>query len=222
MKNYLSMLEECLLFKNINKDDLPSVLSSLNTKILNFKKDIIILNVEDKPQYIGIILSGSANIIQEDYWGNRTILSVLKTGELFAESFSYADISSVPISIIARENSNVLLIDCNKLITTCVSSCKFHTTLIQNLVKILANKNVILTRKIKHITQRSTREKVLSYLSECALLFKNNTFKIPFNRQELADYLSVERSALSNTLCKMRNEGLIKFYKNTFELLKHI
>ncbi|BAK81171.1 transcriptional regulator, Crp/Fnr family [Candidatus Arthromitus sp. SFB-rat-Yit] len=222
MKNYLSILKECLIFKDIQENDLNYVLSSLNAKFLNVKKGVSILNMEDKPQYIGIVLSGSANIIQEDYWGKRTIFSVLQTGEVFAESFSYADVNSLPISIIARENSNILLIDCNKLLTIYTFSCKFHKILIQNLVKMLANKNVTLTRKIKHITQKSTREKILSYLSECAILFKNNTFKIPFNRQELADYLSVDRSALSNILCKMRDEGLIKFHKNKFELLKNI
>lgn len=221
MENYLTILKNCLLFKEIEENNLLTLLSCLNVKTLDIKKDMSIFNVGDKPKYMGIIISGSANIIQEDYWGNRTILSVLQTGELFAESFSYAKTSTLPISIVSRENSKVLLIDCNKTLTMCASSCKFHTIFIQNLVKILANKNIILTRKIKHITQKNTKEKVLSYLSECAILFGSNTFKIPFNRQELSDYLNVDRSALSNNLCKMRNEGLIEFHKNAFKLLKH-
>lgn len=219
MKNNLETIKKCQLFAGIDEKDLFTLLSCLNSKEQKARKDEVVLNAGDKPEFVGIVLSGSVHIVQEDYWGNRTILSVIEAGGLFAEAFSCAEASSLPVSVIPNKESNILLIDCKRILTTCSSSCIFHTVLIRNLMNVLANKNIMLTRKMEHITKKTTREKVLSYLSEYAWAAGKNTFDIPFNRQELANYLSVERSALSNTLCKMRDEGLIEFNKNMFRLL---
>ena len=167
----------------------------------------------------GIVLSGNIHIVQEDYWGNHTILTSIQSGGLFGESFACAKKAPLCISASAVSDSTILFIDYARILTTCSSACEFHTTLIQNLVQILANKNIHLTQKMEHITKKTTRGKVLSYLSECVAAYGKNVFEIPFNRQELADFLSVERSALSNTLCKMRDSGEIKFHKNKFTLL---
>jgi CRP-like cAMP-binding protein len=167
---------------------------------------------------VGIVLSGSAFVLQEDYWGNRNILSNIGVGGIFGESFSCAEAAALPVSVIAKEDSVILLINVKKILTICSTACAFHTSLIMNLMRILANKNRYLTRKIEHITKKTTREKVLSFLSECAVQGGKNTFEIEFNRQELADYLSVERSALSAVLSKMKEEGIIDYYKNTFRL----
>lgn len=215
----MNTLSICPLFTGIDHQDMPSLLSCLQSKTKKIKKEEILFAVGDTPEYVGVVLSGCVYIVQEDYWGNRTILSAVTAGGLFGEAFSCAQAESLPVSVIAHEAGEVLLINCKKLLTTCPSSCGFHTALICNLMKVLANKNIILTRKMKHITKKTTREKILSYLSECALAAGSGVFSIPFNRQELADYLSVERSALSNTLCKMRDEGTLSFHKNQFRLL---
>lgn len=218
MKGYFEILKKCPLFAGITEDDMKSLLACLNAKEINVNKGEMILNVGDRPEYIGIVLKGNVHIVQEDYWGNRTILMDVQEGGLFGEAFSCAGASEFPISVLARESGMFLLVDCQKMSTTCSSSCSFHAHLIRNLMKILANKNIMLTRKMKHITKKTTRDKVLSYLSECAMSNGSNSFTIPFNRQELADYLSVERSALSNTLCKMRDNGEIQFEKNKFTI----
>lgn len=219
MKNYFNTIKKCPLFADIEENDLQALLSCLNAKVKKVKKNEIILDSGDKAEFVGIVLSGSVHIVQEDYWGNRSILSVITTGGLFAEAFSCTKEQKLLVSVISHKDNDILLLDCKKIITTCSSNCVFHAQLIKNLLKVLADKNIMLTRKIEHITKKSTKQKVLSYLSECALKNNENIFEIPFNRQELADYLSVERSALSNTLCKMRDEGIIEFNKNNFRLL---
>lgn len=219
MKLDYNILKKCPLFSDIDIQDIEILLNCLNIKKRRIKKDELIFTSGDKLEYIGVVLSGNVYIVQEDYWGNRTIIASISQCGIFGESFSCSQIQSIPVSIIANTDGSILLIDCTKILTLCPSSCSFHSLLISNLMKVLANKNIALTSKMKHITKKTTREKVLSYLSECAVSFGKNYFEIPFNRQELADYLSVERSALSNTLCKMRDEGIIEFHKNKFHIL---
>ncbi len=219
MKLDYNILKKCPLFSDIDVQDIKILLNCLNIKKRIIKKDELIFTSGDKLEYIGVVLSGNVYIVQEDYWGNRTIIASISQCGIFGEAFSCSQIHSIPVSIIANTDGSILLIDCTKILTPCPSLCSFHSVLIINLTKILANKNIALTSKMKHITKKTTREKVLSYLSECAVSFGKNYFEIPFNRQELADYLSVERSALSNTLCKMRDEGIIEFYKNKFHIL---
>ncbi len=218
MKKYVEVLKKCPLFRGIDEADLLSLLTCLNAKEKTVQKDEFVMIAGDMPEDIGVVLSGGVHIVQEDYWGNRAILSALQTGGLFAEAFACSDVASLPVSVVARENCDILFVDCKRILTVCSSSCAFHTMLIHNLTKVLAGKNIMLTRKMEHITKKTTREKVLSYLSECAIKAGKNSFDIPFDRQELADYLAVERSALSKTLCSMRDEGVLEFRKNRFSL----
>lgn len=219
MEKALTESKKCPLFMGIPEEDMESLLNCLNAKEISAKKGGVIFAAGDRPDYVGIVLEGSVHVVQEDYWGNRTILTAVSPGGLFAEAFSCAESAALPVSVIAHDDCTILLMDCRRILTTCSSACVFHAGLIRNLMKILANKNILMTQKMEHITKKTTKEKVLSYLSECAVSAGTNTFSIPFNRQELAEYLSVERSALSNTLCKMRDEGTIQFEKNKFILL---
>lgn len=218
MKKYFEILIKCALFNDISIDDLGSVLKCLSAKDKFYKKNDFIFLEDDKADYVGIIISGSVCVIKEDFWGNRAILAKLEEGELFGETYALADADRLPVSVVATQDSEVVLIDCKKIIKVCSNSCSFHTQLINNLLKILATKNIALNQKIYHIVKRTTREKLISYLSEQAEKSKSNIFKIPFNRQELADYLSVERSAMSHELSKLRDEGIIEFNKNEFIL----
>jgi CRP-like cAMP-binding protein len=217
-ERYFTVLRTCPLFADIAEDDLPSLLDCLSASQQRFNKGKFVFMAGDDVTTVGIVLSGEVHILQEDFWGNRTIISNALPGELFGESFSTAEIENLPVSVMATEQSEILLIDCKRIITTCSSACVFHTGLIKNMVQILAQKNVLLMQKMEQVTKRTTREKLLAYLSAQAQKSAQNVFDIPFNRQDLADYLSVNRSAMSNELSKMRNEGLLEFHKNHFEL----
>lgn len=219
MQDYIEVLKKCPLFAGIDKTNLSALLSCLNAKQKAIKKEESVFTAGGRADYFGIVLEGNVYVHQEDFWGNRTILTTVQAGGIFGEAFCCAENTAVPVSVTAKETSVVLLVDSKRIISTCSSVCEFHTTLIRNLMRIIAKKNIRLTKKIEIFTKKSVRERVLYYLSECALKEGKNTFSIPFNRQELADYLSVERSALSNTLSKMRDEHIIEFEKNRFRLL---
>lgn len=171
------------------------------------------------PGTMGIVITGQVQIIKEDYWGNRTIISDMHEGDMFGEA-SCCDIRElVPFSAVAVSDADIMTIEHSRLFCGGRLPCSCHNRLLYNLTRSLAVKNNTLSRKISHITERSTRDKLMSYLSEQAYLCGRNSFKIPFDRQELADYLSVDRSAMSNELSKMRREGLIDYRKNNFRFL---
>jgi len=219
VENFTDILNSCPLFYNIQKNDIQTLISCLYAVKKQFKKNSFIFVPEDKADSIGIVLLGTVDILREDFWGNRAILTRIETGGLFGEAFSCAQVEKLPVSVMAVEDSDIFLLNCGRILTSCASSCEFHSGLIKNLVRILANKNIMLTQKLEHITQRTTREKLLSYLSQQVRINKNNKFDIPFNRQELADYLSLDRSAMSAELSKMQNENLLRFNRNHFELM---
>lgn len=218
MKKYFKVLKNSALFSNISENDLENILKCLSSKNKFYKKNDFIFSEEDSTNYAGIVISGSVCVIKEDFWGNRAILDKLEVGDLFGEAYALANMDSLPISVIATQDCEVVLINCKKILKTCSNACSFHTRLVNNLMKILASKNISLNQKIYHLVKRTTREKLISYLSEQAEKQKSNIFKIPFNRQELADYLSVDRSAMSHELSKLKNEGIIEFNKSEFRL----
>jgi CRP-like cAMP-binding protein len=219
MINISPVLLKCPLFESIAEKDLAALLNCLNAHKRNVKKGSYIFTAGDTVNSVGILLSGRLHIVVDDFWGNRSIVSTIEPGELFGEVFAFSVTEEVPISVTAAIESEIILIDYKKTITTCTSACVFHTLLIRNMLKNLAQKTFFLMQKMDFITQRTTREKLLSYLSTYAQQVKKDEFEIPFNRQELADYLSVERSALSAELCRMRDEEIISFNKNKFKLL---
>ena len=219
MEPYLEKINQCALFTGINVSDLATLMDCLKAVPRTYKKNEFIFSAGETAQSVGLVLSGNAHILQEDYWGNRTILANLESGELFGEAFSCAETDSLPVSVIAIDKTEVLLIDGRRLITTCAVSCGFHRVIIKNMMKTLAQKNILLTQKMEMVTHRTTRERLMAYLSSQALRTKKSCFTIPFNRQQLADYLSVERSAMSAELSKMQAAGLIRTHRSAFELL---
>ncbi|MDL2290673.1 Crp/Fnr family transcriptional regulator [Desulfovibrio sp. OttesenSCG-928-F20] len=199
---------------------MESLLLCLKAVKRQYRKDEFVFVAGSKATLVGIVLSGGVRVLHEDFWGHRAILAHVDPGGLFGEAFSCSEKNSLPVSVIASEATEILLIDYRKIVTTCSSACVFHTLLVMNMMRILAEKNILLTRKIEHMSKRTTREKLLSFLSEQAVFAKNTTIDIPFNRQELADYLCVDRSALSRELGAMQAEGLISYDKNSFELIR--
>lgn len=219
MEKHLDTLKRVSLFKGLNDYELEKVLTCLNPIIRTYSKGSFVISSGDLVSSFGIILNGSGIVFNEDVFGNRNILAKLKKGSLFGEVFACAKIDSSPVCVLAESESIIMFIDYHRALFSCSNSCSFHNKIIENMVYIIANKNLNLTRKIEHISKRTIREKILSYLSTQSTINKSNSFNIPFNRQEMADYLGVDRSALSKELSKMACEGIVKYTKNYFELL---
>ena len=219
MKKYLEILKKCPLFYGIAEDNLLRMLTCLGARVTEFDKKYTIFAEGSPAKHIGIVLSGAAQIIQVDYYGNRSILSDVKPSEIFAEAFACAECNSLPIYVIATEPCEVMLIECSHVLHTCQNNCGFHQALIFNLMKDLATKSLRFHERIEITSKRSTREKLLAYLVLQAKNAGSDSFEIPFDRQELADYLEVDRSGLSAEISKMRKEGILESHKNHFTLL---
>ena len=216
MKKYENVLQTCPLFTGIqeNWEDVLSYLGAINKQ---YAKNEFIFHAGDKISVVGILISGNIHIIKEDFWGNRTILSKVQPGEMFGETYACLGCSA-SVSVQADSDCTVLWLDVHRVATSCSSACSFHTHLIQNLLRAIAEKNLQLTGKLQITSQRSLREKILSYLSAQSQLAGSPAFTIPFSRQQLADYLAVDRSALSSALGKLRDEGILEFHRNQFRL----
>ena len=219
MKKYMEIIKKCALFEDIEEDKLQKMLTCLGAKVMEFDKKYTIFAEGTPAKYIGIVLSGSVQIMQVDYYGNRTIIGNAGVTELFSESFACAQVESVPVTVVAKEPSVVMLIECSHILYTCTNSCEFHKRLIFNLMKTIAQKNIGYYRKIEITSKRTTRDKLMTYLMMCAKSEGKNAFDIPFDRQELADYLEVDRSGLSAEISKLRKEGVLENTKKHFELL---
>lgn len=219
MKKYLNVLRNCPLFNDIEEENLLRMLECLGANVVSFDKKYTILAEGYPAKHIGIMLSGSAKTVQVDYYGNRSIVSEIKAADIFGDAFACAELKSIPVDIIADEPSEVMLIDCAHILHTCSNNCGFHQRLIFNLMKELALKNISLHQRIEVTSKRSTREKLMSYLMMQAKKAQSSSFDIPFDRQELADYLEVDRSGLSAEISKLRSEGIIESSRKHFELL---
>lgn len=219
MEKNLEILKSVNLFQGIEESDLPQLLSCLSAETAHYEKGQTVFFSGENPKRFGVVLSGEVQIVRDDYFGNRSILARIGAGSLFGESFACTEIRALPVGVIATADSELLLIDCRRLATPCAKACAFHGRLIQNMLSIVAKKNIALTQKIEFISKRTTREKLLAYLSAEAKRADSSRFCIPFNRQELADFLFVERSAMSAELSRLRDDGVLTFHKNEFELL---
>lgn len=218
MKNYYNVLKKSMLFSGIEDDELGSMLKCLNARVKEYSKDDFVFFAGDKITEVGFVLSGTVHIINEDYWGNRVIISNVSEGNLFGESYACSGSQKITVSVVATADTKIMFFDVKRIITTCSSGCIFHTRLIKNLVTVLAQKNLQLRSKIEHTSKRSTREKLLSYLSEQSKKANSSSFEIPFNRQQLADFLCVDRSAMSNELSKMKKEGILEYNRSYIHL----
>lgn len=220
MNQYISILKQTRLFHGVCEDDISAMLSCLQAKIRTFKKGEFIFRQGEHVTDISILVKGTLLVQRDDYWGNRSIIHMIDIGEMFGESYATLENGVILNDVIATENSTVIFFDINKILTVCSSACRFHLAVVKNLFFAISEKNRKLVQKLGHMSNRSIRTKLISYLSEQASLHNSGTFTIPFNRQQLADFLAVDRSAMSNELCKMRDEGLLLFEKNRFTLLE--
>lgn len=219
MQKLFEVLKKCPLFFDIKEEDLQSLLTCLGAKESSYKKGQFIFNEGEPAQYLAVVISGSVRVIRDDYYGNRSLVAHIGQAEVFGESFACAGITSLPISVMAEEDCSCLLIDCKRITSTCNNSCEFHNRMIFNLLRLVANKNILFHQKLEVISKRSTREKLMTYLTNEAQLQSSNDITIPYDRQSLADYLGVDRSGLSTEIGKLCKEGIIDCHKNHFKLI---
>ena len=218
MKNFLFTIRSSQLFSGIAEDELTAVLSCLDTRKESFPKDTFLLRVGDTTGTICLVLSGSVLIIQEDIWGNRNIISRAGPGQTFAAAYACAPGSVLNVSVVSETPVIAMFLNVKRILNMCPSACEHHSLIIRNLLGELAEKNLRFAEKLTHMGQRSTKAKLMSYLSAESQRHGKYEFDITFSRQQLADYLAVERSGLSIELGKMKRDGLLDFYKNHFVL----
>ena len=214
----LKLLENAPLFKDVAPDEIDAMLQCLDTEEKEYEKGEIIFHAGDVIHFIGLVLTGRVQIESDDLWGNRSVLESVEPGFAFAESYACLPGEPLMVSAIAAEPSRILFLNTGRVLTTCPSACSHHSRLIQNLLYISSQKNLNLSRRIFHTSSKSIRGRLLSYLSFQATKNGCRDFYIPFNRQQLADYLSIDRSAMSSELSKMRKEGILDTDKNHFIL----
>lgn len=205
------------LFQGIALHEFSHMYGCLSAKTSVYKKDESILLAGDAIHAVGLVLSGRAKVIREDMDGRIVLMAELLPPDIFGEAFACAGVSESPVTVFAAEETAVLFLAYRKVVTSCPSVCPFHARLIENMLRLIAHKNLNLNQKIEILSKRTTREKLLCFFDIHRR--GQRQFTLPFNREELAHYLSVDRSAMSNELSKMRDEGILAFHKNKFELL---
>lgn len=216
MKKNFDILSQCTLFEGIGQSDLNALMECLNGRTINIPKGNPVFLEGDPARFVGVVLSGTVQVVREDYYGNRSVMAILQPGELFAEVFSCAGLETVPVSVFALTDSEVLLLDCRRVVTSCSNSCHFHSLLMKNLLQEMARKNLALSQKIRYMSQKTTKEKLMAYLLDQAKQQGSTEFVIPHSRQSLADYLGVERSAMSAEIGKLKKSGQIDTHGSWF------
>ena len=208
MEAYYEILTQCPLFAGISREEMPEILDCLDKRVVEASKGDPVFLEGEPARYVGVVLSGGVQIVRDDYYGNRSVLTMVAPGGMFAEAFVCAGLDALPVSAFAVQSSAVLLLDCSRVMTGC--DCLFHSRLVYNLLRGMARKNLALTEKIRFMSRKTTREKLMEFLLDQAKRWGSAEFTIPYDRQALADYLGVERSAMSAELGKLKKAGVIE------------
>ena len=211
----MNQLSKCLLFENMNEKDIQEALSCFHSYTKSYQKNETIYHTGEHIHCLGIVLEGLVQIENNDVWGNHSLLNHIYPYQVFGETYAYLD-EALRVDIIALQKSEILFLDLKQIHSH--PECVHHQKIIQNLLSITMESNLNLSRRMIHTSSKTIRSRLLSYLSDEAIIQKNNHFSIPYNRQQLADYLAVDRSALSHELSQMKKEGLIDYHKNHFHL----
>ena len=211
-------LSNTQLFRGLEEAEITSLLGCLNATTRSFQKGEVILSEGNITENIGILLSGLAVISCNDIWGNTSILGHVAPGSVFAEVYACIPGEPMLVTVSAAEDTSILFMNVGRVLTTCTNACPFHTRLVRNLLTVCAHRNLQLSQRIQHTSSKSIRGRLMSYFSEYAKRTGSNSFLIPYNRQQLADYLNVDRSTMCNELSKMQKDGIIEYSKNQFLL----
>jgi CRP-like cAMP-binding protein len=218
MEQDLEILSQCTLFFDVKQTEIGSLLHCLGSRRIEVSKGEPIFLEGDCAQFMGVVLSGAVQVVRDDYYGTRSVLAVIQPGGVFAEAFACAGLPTMPVSVIASQPSAVLLLDCTRVLTVCPNSCQFHNQVVKNLLRATAQRNLMLTQKIRYMSQKTTREKVMAFLLDQAKEHGCSEFTIPYDRQALANYLGVERSAMSVEISKLKKSGLLDTHGAWFSL----
>ena len=219
MNEDFRLLEQVSLFKGIDMAHMSHIIKCLDGKVKKYPRNQLVIRVGDKISSLGVVLVGKVQVIREDIMGNRMIVAGLEVRDVFGETFACAAVEASPVSVLANEACEILWIPIEQIVSTGCLTCSFHSRLISNLLQLLARKNLYLNNKMELLSKRSIKDKIMAYLFSQAEQLKVSSFEIPLNRNELADYLCIDRSALSRELSKLQSEGIIEYWKNHFKIL---
>lgn len=219
MNDYIDVLLKCALFRNVKEQDLEHLLQCLNSYTKNYKSDEYVFYAGKEVNYVGVILSGSVEIIKENQAGSVHIMAFLGPSHIFAEGIVCTSARISPVTIRVKEDTKILFIPYERITRSCGNSCTFHIQLIQNMMMILGEKNFTLNTKIELLTLKGMREKIASFLLYESKLHNSLTFQIVPNRNELAEYLNVSRTSMCRELAKMKDENILDYYQNSFKLM---
>ncbi|MEY8297761.1 MAG: Crp/Fnr family transcriptional regulator [Emergencia timonensis] len=220
MRNYIDEIKTLPLFTGIKHEDLEPMLTCLGSYLKTYKKGQFVSLAEEPLKCVGVLLSGKVHMIKEDLWGNKTILVLIKEGGVFGETFACGSDMVSTVTFVTASECKVLFMPFDRILHSCNLSCVFHHRLIENMVRLIADKNVQFLERLEVASKRTLREKILSFLSAQAEFHDNREFVISMGRLELADYLCVDRSALTRELSNMEDDGLIEYEKNRFKILQ--
>ncbi|NLP17088.1 MAG: Crp/Fnr family transcriptional regulator [Clostridiales bacterium] len=219
METYYPIIKKCALFRGIEENNYKHLLGCLNVQIKHFKENEYLFFAGDRINKVGVVLSGSVEILKENLAGNKHIIAILESSHLFAEGIVCTANRISPVTVQAKESTMVMFIPYEKIIRSCGQSCSYHFGLIQNMMVVLGEKNIDLNWKLELLTLKGMREKLASYLVKASFENSSYTFQIPLNRTELADFLNVSRTSMCRELTRMKNDGLIDFYGRSFRIL---
>ena len=222
MEKYFDVMLKNPLFSGINREELKSLMGCLAAKITEVPKGDPVFLEGDAAGFIGLVVEGSVLIVRDDFFGNRTVLGHAEPGEIFAEAYACAGAETMPVSGYAVRDSKIIRMESRKMLTVCSNACRFHNALVKNLLQVVARKNLLLGRKIQVMSQKTTREKLMAYLLDQAKQKGSAEFTIALDRQALADFLGVERSAMSAELSKLRSMGVLESKGSRFRLLETV
>lgn len=215
----INEIKDLDLFYGIKEQDLGAMMACIGGRVKTYKKGSFISLEADEVKWVHIVLSGTVHMVKEDYWGNETLLAVINENQLFGETFAGSKDPVSSVAFFSARDTRVLSIPFHRIMHTCTTACVFHHRVVENMVSLIADKNKALMEKLEIISQKTLRKKILSYLSFQSRKHDSDKFTIPLGRIELANYLCVDRSALTRELTAMKEEGLIDYSKNTFKLL---
>ncbi len=208
------------LFSGMSWKECCELLTCLGQRTQHYQKDEFIQLAGASIQAIGFVLRGSVKIIKEDYQGNLTVLASLEAGEIFGEAIVCAQITSSPVSVVAAETCQIMFLDFSRILSRCEAACLYHNRLIENMLRLLATKNLYLNQRLEILSARSIREKLLTYLGYLQRQNQDGSFRLPFNREELADFLGVNRSALSREISHLKAEKILQLAGNKGKIVR--
>lgn len=214
----IGMLGKTVLFRGMSNKEIISALKELSAFEKTYLRDEAILHAGDTTDIMGLVLEGSVRIESNDIWGNRTILSHVGPGQVFAETYAMLEDETLLVDAVANQNCRVLMLDVSKLRSPAMVTAEWESQLISNILNLSMRKNLMLSGRSFHTSPKTIRGRVMSYLSSMSIQEGADEFDIPFDRQQLADYLNTERTALSKELAKMQRDGIISFRKNHFKV----